>query len=69
MIVVRQDRRLIVRSSVDVVDEGVLELASDAGKVKTVGESELQPNPGLDGVEETGSDPVFARRGSAVVAV
>lgn len=54
---------------VEVTDEGVFELGSDAVHVETGGDGELQPDPGLDRVEETGRDPVSASRYSTLVAM
>jgi hypothetical protein len=56
-------------SLVEVTNKGVLELGPDAVHVKTGGDGELQPDPGLDGVEETGRDPVSTRRYGTVVAI
>lgn len=56
-------------SLVEVTDESVLELGPDAVHVKTGGDGELQPDPGLDWVKETGRDPVSAGRYRTLVAM
>lgn len=51
-----------------VADKGVFEFGPDAVHVETARDSELQPDPSFDGVEETGRDPVSTGRCGAIVA-
>ena len=51
----------------EVADESVLELGPDSVHVEAGSNGELQPNPSLDGVEESGRDPVSTGRYGTIV--